>query len=522
MIISDYVERHVNLYPEKKAVIFEDRQCSYLELQERVYRLANGLIKLGLKEGDRVAVLAENCFEFLEIYLGIAKAGGLVAPLNYRLLPQDIAHLINYVKTEFLILGANYADMIHSIRGEIEKVKHFITLEGSVEKMINYDQFLADSPTKNPGIKREMEDLSCLLFTGGTTGRPKGAMLTYRNLYNTALSFIVESQLTYGDVHLVVTPLFHPAGLWPLFMNMMLGNTQVVLRRVDINLAVEAIEKWKVTYSMWMPSIIGLILNHPEVVNKKRDLSSLRLINTGGAPLPTVLVKRLIATFGCTVTNGGGQTEAGIFSNLKYNDYIDTDSEKMASAGRPIITNMEFKIVDEKDEEVPPGIVGELVVRGDSVMKGYWDMPDETAVSMRGGWQHTGDLCKVDKDGFLYYVDRKKDMIKSGGENVYSKEVEEVLYSSPDILEAAIIGVPDEKWGEMVKALVVLKEGKQATEKDIIAFCKRELAGFKCPKSVEFFESLPKTGVGKIAKNVLREKYWKGFDEYIRGDEDTS
>lgn len=515
MIIPDYVERHASLDPEKTALIFEKRQCSYLELQERVYRLANGLIKLGLKEGERVAVLAENCLEFLEIYLGVAKAEGVVAPLNYRLLPKDIVFLINYVRPEFLIMGANYVDMIRSVKDEIGEVKHFVTMESRDEAMINYDELLAQSPTGNPGIKTGMEDLFCLLFTGGTTGLPKGAMLTHRNLYNTALSFIVETGLTYGDVHLVLTPLFHPAGLWPIFMNMMLGNTQVVLKRVDVNLVVEAIEKWKVTYSMWMSSLVGSILIHPEVVGKRRDLSSLRLINTGGSPLPTVLTKGLIDTFGCTVTNGGGQTEAGIFSSMKYNEHIDSHPERMASAGRPIITNMEFKIVDEKDRDLPPEVVGELVVRGDSVMKGYWDMPDETALSLRGGWQHTGELCKVDKDGFLYYVDRKKDMIKSGGENVYSKEVEEVLYAYPDILEAAVIGVPDEKWGEMVQALVVLKEGKVTTQKDIIAFCKRELAGFKCPKSIEFLESLPKTGVGKIAKNVLREKYWRGFEKRV-------
>jgi acyl-CoA synthetase (AMP-forming)/AMP-acid ligase II len=507
MIIPDYVERHAGLYPEKKAVIFEERQCTFLELQERVYRLANGLMQLGLREGDRVAVLAENCFEYLEIYLGIAKAGGVAAPLNFRLLPKDITQLINYVDTEFLILGANYIDMINSVRGEIKRLKHVITVQGRGEGMIDYDQLLKESPNTKPGIKRDMEDLFCLIFTGGTTGLPKGAMLTHRNLYNVALSFIMETGITYGDVHLVVTPIFHTAALWPLFLNMMLGNTQVVLKRFDVNLAVEAIETYKVTYSMWISSIIGMILNHPDVVNKKRDISSMRLINTGGAPLPTVLAKKLIDTIGCTVAIGGGQTETGIFSNMKYNDVIDTHPEKMASAGLPIITNMEFKVVDENDREVPADIVGELVVRGDSMMRGYWNMPEETAVSMRGGWQHTGDLCKIDKEGFLYYVDRKKDMIKSGGENVYSKEVEDVLFAFPDILEATVIGVQDEKWGEKVMALIVLREGRHSPEKDIIAFCKARLAGFKCPKSIVFVDELPKTAMGKVDKPTLRKQY---------------
>jgi long-chain acyl-CoA synthetase len=507
MIIPDYIERHARLCPERTAIIFEDRQCTYLELQDRVYRLANGLIKLGLKEDDRVAVLSENCFEFLEIYAGVAKAGGVVAPLNYRLLPEDIAQLVGYVDTEFLIVGADYVDMIHSITGNIGGVKHLIALGSGGEGMMDYDRLLAESPSSRPEVKRGMDDLFCLIFTGGTTGFPKGAMLTHRNLYNTALSFIVGTQITHGDVHLVVTPLFHTGALWPLFIHLILGNTQVVLRRVDVNQVVEAIEKWKVTYSMWVSSIIGLILNHPDVVKRKRDISSVRLINTGGAPLPTVLVKRVIDTLGCTLTNGGGQTETGIFTSMKYNDYIESHPERMASAGLPIITNMEFKIVDENDQEVQPGVIGELVVRGDSVMKGYWNMPEETAVSMRGGWQHTGDLCKVDDDGFLYYMDRKKDMIKTGGENVYSKEVEDVLFAHPDILEAAVIGVPDEKWGEMVKALVVLREGKHATDKDIIAYCKTRLAGFKCPKSVVFVDGLPKTAMGKADKATLRTQY---------------
>lgn len=507
MIIPDYVERHAGLYPKKKAVIFEERQCTFLNLQERVYRLANGLIGLGLKEGDRVAILAENCFEYLEIYLGIAKAGGVAAPLNFRLLPADIAQLINYVDTEFLILGANYADMINAMREETRTLKRFITLQGRSEGMIDYDQLLEESSNTKPVIQRDMDDLFCLIFTGGTTGLPKGAMLTHRNLYNVALSFIMETGITYGDVHLVVTPIFHTAALWPLFLNMMLGNTQVVLKRFDVNLAVEAIERYRVTYSMWISSIIGMILNHPDVVNKKRDISSLRLINTGGAPLPTTLAKKLIDTLGCTVAIGGGQTETGIFSNLKYNDYIDARPEKMASAGLPIITNMEFIIVDDNDKEVSTDIVGELIVRGDSVMKGYWNMPEETAVSMRGGWQHTGDLCKIDQEGFLYYVDRKKDMIKSGGENVYSKEVEDVLFAFPDILEATIIGVPDEKWGEKVVAIVVRKDGRNPTEKDIIDFCKDRLAGFKCPKSIMFVDTLPKTAMNKVDKPTLRKQY---------------
>ena len=330
-------------------------------------------------------------------------------------------------------------------------------------------------------------------------------MLTHRNLYSCALTWIIETQPTYGDVHLIFTPQFHTAALWPMFLHFMLGNTQIVLKQFNVETLIAAIEEHKVTHSMWMSSIIGPILSHPDVVNKKRDISTLRLITTGGAPLPAVLARRLIDTIGCTVTCSGGQTEAGIFSIITYNEHIDSHPERMASVGIPAV-NMKFRIVDTDDKEVPPDVVGELVVRGENVMKGYWDMPDETSVSMRGGWQHTGDLCKVDRDGYLYYVDRLKDMIKTGGENVYSKEVEEVLYDCPDVLEAAVIGIPDEKWGEMIKALIVLKEGKKTTEEEITGFCKDRLAGFKCPKTVAFVDDLPKTALVKVDKPGLRGK----------------
>jgi len=506
MIIPDYLERDVRLYPDKEALICEEKKCTYRELQERVYRLANGIIKLGLKEGDRVAILAENCFEYLEIYLGIAKAGGVAAPLNFRLLPKDIAQLVNYIDTEFVILGANFVDMINSIKGDIKKVKHFITLEGSGEGMINYDDLLAESPTNDPSINRNMDDLFCLIFTGGTTGLPKAAMLTHRNMYNCALTWIIENQITYGDVHLMFTPLFHTGALWPLFVHVMLGNTQILVKKFDPGLVIETIEKWKVTQFLLISSIIGPLLNHPDVVSKKRDISSLRIIATGGASLPTTMARKVIDTLGCTVTNSGGQTEAGIFTIIKYNDHIETHPERISSAGIPAL-NMETKVVDENDEELPPGVVGELILRGESVMKGYWNMPEESAVSLRNGWQHTGDMCKIDEDGFIYYVDRLKDMIKTGGENVYSKEVEDVLFSYPDTLDATVIGVPDEKWGEKIKALVILKEGKQATEEAIIAFCKNKLAGFKCPKSVIFVDSLPKTAMNKVDKPALRKQY---------------
>jgi long-chain acyl-CoA synthetase len=510
MILPAYTERNAWLYPNKTAIVFEDRRCTFSELKDRAYRLANGLLRLGLNANDRVAILAENCFEYPEMYYAIPKADGIVAPLNYRLIASELSYLINYVGAKVLILQSQFAAMITSRRPELKTVEHYVCLGDCPQGMISYDALLADSPASNPGIERSMEDLYCLLFTGGTTGRPKGAMLTHRNLYSCALHWIVEAGAKRGDVALVVTPLFHTAANWPMWVHFVLGNSLVIMRRFDIPTLLATVEKEKVSQPTWMSSIIVDILNHPDVIAGKRDLSSVRLIFSGGAPLAAPVVKQLVEKFGCEVAGGGGQTEAGAFSVIRPHEHLDSPPEKMGSAGIPSFT-MELKIVDENDKELPQRQVGELVVRGDGLMKGYWDMPEETAESMRGGWQHTGDLCMLDEEGYLYYVDRLKDMIKSGGENVYSKEVEDTLYAHPAILEAAVIGVPDEKWGEAVKALVVLKKEQQATAEEVIAHCKRNLAGFKCPKSVDFQDSLPKTPMGKIDKRGLREKYWAGY-----------
>jgi long-chain acyl-CoA synthetase len=509
MNVPDYVERNARLYPDKTAIAFEGRSCTFKELQERVYRLANGLLHLGVEKGERIAIFAENCFEYPEMYFAIPKAGAVAAPLNYRFAPPEASHLINDAGAKVFIFQDRYLELVNKIKGELSTVETYICLGETPQGMVDYDDLLASSPTTNPGIGRGPDDLYCLIHTGGTTGLPKLAMLSHKALYSCALLWIIDTGSTYGDVHMIVTPLYHTASIWPLFWHLMLGNTQVILRRVDVEEMLKTIERERITHSMWMSSIITTILNHPSFMERKYDLSSLRLLTTGGAPLAEPMVRKLIAALpGILITSGGGQTEAGAFSMIRYHEEIaaNTPSERFGSAGKVGI-NMELKIVDENDNELPPGQVGELVVRGDGLMLGYWNKPEETAHSMRGGWQHTGDLCKVDEDGYLYYVDRLKDMIKSGGENVYSKEVEDALYLHPAIAEAAVIGVHDEKWGEAVKALVVLREREKATEEEVIAHCKTRIASYKCPKSVEFRHSLPKTALGKVNKPELRKEY---------------
>jgi len=512
MIIPDYVEKNAKLFPNKTALVFGDRRINFTELKERVYRLSNGLLELGVKKGDRVAIIQDNCFEYPEMYYGISKIGAIITPLNYRFIGRELAFLLNDSEANTLIIGKDFVETMRPFQPELTFIKNYICIGDKPEGMINYDELLDRSSTQKPEVKVDPEDVSALLYTGGTTGRPKGVVLTHRNWTTTAITQIVELGLSYGDTDLIVTPLFHVGSSWPLFYNFTLGNTQVVLKRVDAEDILRTVEKERVTIALWIVPVIRLLINNPDLV-KKYDVSSLRLIVTGGAPISVPELKRFIELFNVEVSQGSGQTETGKTSENRVNRFLD-DPEKAGSVGREAF-NVEMRVVDDKDNDVPLGSVGEMIIRSEGVMKEYWKMPEETAEALRGGWHHTGDLVKIDKDRFVTYVDRKKDMIITGGENVYSKEVEDVIYEHKAVAEAAVIGVPDEKWGELIKALVVLKKGERATEQEIIAHCKERLTGFKCPKSVEFYDSFPKTGLGKIAKNVLREKYWKGYERRV-------
>lgn len=516
MIIPDYVEKNARLYPEKTAIkVAGGRSCSFLEFKDRVYRLANGLLQLGITRGDRVAVLAENCFEYPELYMGVAKAGGIITPLNFRFIPSEVLAITKEAGATIFIVQSKYAESVRPLLPEMESVQKVLCIGDTLEGMINYEDLITSSQATNPGLEIGMNDIFCLMHTGGTTGTPKLTMLSHRNLLTCATVFIVEMGFTYGDVFIIISPIFHTGASWPLFWTFVLGNTFVILERFDALELIKAVDENKVTGSLWMSQLIPSIINHPDVVAKKYDLSSLRIILVGAAVLPEPHLRRLLELLpGIRVGNMGGQTECGLFSAIRLEEHIDTSPEKLTSAG-PAGFNMQIKIVDKDDNELPPGEKGELCVRGEGVMQGYWNKPQETAHSLRGEWQHTGDICKMDKEGYLYYVDRLKDMIKSGGENVYSKEVEDVLYTHPAVSEAAVVGIPDEKWGEAVQALVVVKEGKKLDAKELIDHCRNKLAGFKCPKVVEFRDEFPKTGLGKINKKQIRDSYWGKLDRKI-------
>ncbi len=509
-MIIDNAER----YPDKTAFIFENTAYSFKQVNERVNRLINALADLGVGKGDRVGILAYNCPQYFEVF-GLAKAGRVCVPLNYRSVGRELAYLINDSEINTLILESEFADVVNSIRHELAAVRNFICLDAALENMLSYEQLISGFPPDEPTDDVEADDHCVLFYTSGTTGRPKGAIHTNKSL-------VAEIQVRHGDfcsndIALCVMPFFHVGGsaanLFPAFAR---GATIVIHRTFDETLVLAAIEKEKVTYVGLVPAMIIRLLEHPNL--SQYDLSSLRTIMYVGAPMPLEALKRGIGHFGEIFTQLFGQTETLNLAVLEKEEHkLEGPPEKikrLESAGKPLGEG-EIRIVDEQDHDVPLGEAGEIIARSHRMMKGYWRLPEETAKTIRDGWLHTGDIGRMGEDGYIYLVDRKKDMIISGGENIYSREVEEVLYMHPAVLEAAVVGVPDKNWGESVQALVVLKEGAAASEEEIIEFCKEHLASYKKPRSVEFRDSLPKTASGKIKKNEIRERYWEGYERRI-------
>ena len=512
--LKEMLNENARRYADKTALVSENRSYTFEQVNRRINGLANGLTDLGVQKGDRVGILAYNCPQYFEVF-GLAKAGMVCVPLNFRSAGRELAYLINNSGLNTLILESDFVDVVKSIRHQLAEVRNLICLDAEVEGMANYEELIASAPGGEPVDEVAADDPAALYYTSGTTGFPKGATHTHKSLL--AEIAIHRDSFRRDDVVLCVMPFFHVGGsaahLFPAYTY---GATSVIQQTFDETEVLEAIEKHKITYVGLVPAMIIRLLEHPSL--DQYDLSSLRTIMYVGAPMPVDALKRGLARFGNVFIQLFGQTETLNVALLAREEHTVSGSERerrrLGSAGKPLGIG-EVRIVDHLGHDVPQGEAGEILARSDRMMIGYWGKPQETAETITGGWLHTGDVGRMDEDGYIYLVDRKKDMIISGGENIYSREVEEVLYTHPAILEAAVVGVPDEKWGESVKAVVVLKEGATACEEEIIDFCKEYLAGYKKPRSVEFRDSLPKTGSGKIKKGEIREEYWKGQERKI-------
>lgn len=507
-------------FPDKLAIAYGDREWTYKQTNERINKLANAFVSMGIPKGANIAILLHNCPEFIEVLFACFKAGIGVVPLNFRLHPKECSFIINNSEAEAVILGEDFRDSMNDLKNEMPQVKHFICISEPLPGMLAFEKLLENQSSRFVETEVSPDDLAWIFYTSGTTGQPKGAMLTHQNLLMMTMSFYADiCSLGLQEAVLHAAPLSHGSGLYGI-PNIAKAAANIIMptKTFDPKTVFETIQKRRVTNIFMAPAMIKRLVTSPEI--DKYDLSSLKCIHYGGAPIYEEDMKEAVAKLGQIFVQDYGQGESPMtISYLRKEEHLLSGNplqmKRLTSAGIAR-TDVEIKIVDDKDQALPPGEMGEITVRGMVVMKGYWKNPAATAETLRGGWLHTGDLGIMDEDGYLYLLDRKKDMIISGGENIYSREIEDVILRHPAVFEVAVIGVPDEKWGESVKAIVALKPDQKATEDDIINFCKDHLASYKKPKSVEFIEAIPKNSYGKVLKKELRAKYWAGETRQVR------
>lgn len=488
--------------PEKPALVFGEQELTYAELRDAAKRFANSLVSLGVKQGDKVAVMVPNVPQFAIAYYGILNVGAVVVPLNVLLKAPEVTYHLDDSDAVALVALASFEEARKGFEqaGECESliIVEEPGGEGAPEETHGFAELLNEGPVEYEMARTMPEDTAVVIYTSGTTGRPKGAELTHSSMFMNAFCNADKLlRLREYDIGMAVLPLFHIFGQ-TCVMNAFVysGCTVVLVPRFEPEAVLEAIEGAGVTVFQGVPTMYQYLLRHPEL--EEYDVSSLRLGVSGGASMPVEVLKNFEERFGVVILEGYGLSETS--PTACFN--LSAERRKVGSIGLPI-WGTEAKVVDEEDEEVPRGERGELVVRGHHVMKGYYKKPEETEEATKNGWFHTGDIATVDEDGFVFIVDRVKDLVVRGGYNVYPREIEEVIYEHPAIAEVAVIGTPDEELGEEVRAVVALKEGESATEEEIIAFVKERVAAYKYPRSVTFMEDLPKTATGKILKREL-------------------
>jgi len=498
------------------AVKFEQDSFTFQELLARVYQLVNTLKDLGIQKGDRIAILSQNCHQYRELFWAAALGGFMIVPINYRLAPREIAYILNDSEAKALMLSDEYSILVNSIKGELNTVQNYVGICTEGEGLLDYEELLKRSSAKPPGSLPSPDDLVWLLYTSGTTGLPKGAMHTHRSVTALIDAAVGNLEIDEETRSLVVTPFYAlSGGGWDAICSCM-GSMTVIHRNFNPVDVLETIQSEHITDVHLVPVMINFIVNCPDFDNF--DVSSLKRITYGASPMPPELMKRAMEKIGPIFIQDFGCAEGGLLTLLFEPDHIvegpKEKTRRLASCGKGL-PDLDVRVLNEHGKDVKPGEVGELTAKGDTVMKGYWKMPEATADVLKDGRLHTGDLATVDEDGFIYIVDRKKDMIISGGLNIYPREIEDILFEHPAVLEAAVIGIPDEKWGESVRALVVLKPGTSCDENELIAHCKNNLGSYKKPKNIEFVDSLPRNPSGKVLKRVLREKYWANEDRRV-------
>jgi len=530
----DFLKRALVVHADKEAVVCGSLRLTYREFGERVNRWANAMRALGVEKGDRVAILSQNCHRILEAFFGTPLLGSVLMPLNFRLVSDDFEYILNHGGAKVVIVEDGLTDLIDPIRSKLETVKHYLLAanveEGerpgrprSQEQWLDYESLLAqasiDSP---PEVVIDENETSALLYTSGTTGRPKGVMLTHRNLYMNAINSICEFGIRETDVYLHTLAQFHCNGWGVGYAVTGMGGTHVIIKKYEPAAFFDLVARERVSFACMPPTMINMALNHPLDEQALASLPKEMRVGTAGSAPPMATIQGAQEKFGWKVIQIYGLTETSPFLTVskvkpQMRDWPEEQRIRVQTkTGYPMI-GVDIRVVDDQglDVKLDSGEVGEVITRGNVVMAGYWRQPEATDAVIVDGWFHTGDMALIDSEGFIEVVDRKKDLIISGGENISSIEVEGFLYKHPAVLEAAVIAAPDERWGETVCALVVLKPGASATEQELIDFCREHLAHFKCPRRIQFIAALPRTATGKIQKNVLRDRFWQGKSKQV-------
>lgn len=510
MYLTQSLQRSLQQSPEHTVTVFGERRRTFRAFADRVARLAAALQRLGMARGDRVGMLALNSDQYLEYVMGVWWGGGVINPVNVRWNVAEIVYSLDDCDTGILIVDDAFLPLVEAIRSKAARAPVVIHAgeQATPEGILSFEQLIsAASPVAD--ARRGGEDLACIMYTGGTTGFPKGVMQSHRNLWSAAIQRMTEMPPLRGGSNLHVAPFFHIAGLARAVVQFLAGETHVIVAAFDPAVVLRTIERERVNETLLVPTMIQMLLAHPDF--SRYDLSSLTRMAYGASPSAGAMIEQMRATLPWVeLSHSYGLTEACpiVSTNPPKNHSAEAIASGLSkSVGRSCV-GVTVKIVDESGQSLPSGQVGEIVVQGANIMQGYWNKPDETSKALRDGWLYTGDGGYLDKQGYLFIVDRIKDMIVTGGENVYSAEVENVILRHPQVAMCAVIGIPHAQWGEAVHAIVVCKPGSALTEEALRSYCREHIAGYKCPKRVTFREAMPLSGAGKILKRELRDPYW--------------
>lgn len=502
LLVGEILKRASHRTPHLDAFVLNDQRITFQQLDERATAIAGWLQSQGITKNDKVGYMLKNSIAFSEVAFGVALSGGVSVPVNFRLSGEEVAYILTNSDSKIVFIDEEYSDILLSIQNRLPMIEKIIVIGHNTQpsSFLSYESIINKRAPYIPCESLTDDDPSFIMYTSGTTGKPKGAVLSHRSIYVNAMNLIYEGRSTYGETNLITPPQFHIAGLVLTMKSVLTSGKTIILQEFNPVRILQEIEKEQVAFIFLVPAMWNFLFQVPNIADY--DLSSVKICATGAAISPVEIKKRILSYFtNAILVDHFGQTETtATTACLVGEDAL----RKPKSVGRPF-ANIEVRVVDKEMNDVPIGEVGEIVYRGPTVMKEYYKNPEATKDAFRGGWFHSGDLVKMDEEGYVYVVDREKDMIISGGENIYPAEIEEVLYRMPEILECAVFGVPDPEWGESVCAAVVLKPDHTLTEEQIIEYCQQHVASYKKPKIVEFIDALPRNTSGKVLKFKLKE-----------------